>query len=375
MMTSIEELAEFGQSVWLDNISRKLFEDGSLKKMIDDGLRGMTSNPSIFHKAIAGGSDYDDLIRRLCQARLSAQEVYEEITVGEIQRACDVFLPVYEKTDRLDGYVSLEINPHYARDTRATIAEGKRLHEKVARANLMIKVPASPEGYPAVEELLSAGINVNATLIFSLKQYLEVVRSYMRGLQRFIDTGKDPSGLRSVASVFVSRMDTVADRLLDEKMAAQTDAIRREGLQQLKGKAAVAYVALIYKHYRQIFAAGQFHPYVDRGAHYQRVLWGSTSTKNPAYSDIKYVSELIARDTVNTMPEATFRAFLGHGEVSAAFSDEGTEYQRILEALGKEGIELDAICDGLMADGVDAFVKAYDGLIASIEKKSQALCQ
>lgn len=373
-MTSIEELAEFGQSVWLDNISRSMFRDGTLKKMIDAGLRGMTSNPAIFNKALSSGSDYNDTILRLCRNGAGAQQIYDEIALEEITSAADALLPVFEKTNRLDGYVSLEINPHYADDTKASIAEGRRLHEKVKRPNLMVKVPATAAGFSVAEELLALGINVNVTLIFSLKQYLDAVRAYLRGLQRFINAGNNPADIRSVASVFVSRLDTSVDGILDERMLRETDTLKKAALKQLKGKAAVAYVSVIYKHYRQIFAAGQFRPYVEKGAHFQRVLWASTSTKNPEYSDIKYVSELIARDTVNTMPESTFHSFIARGEVSAALSADGCEYMEILDALSREGVDLEALCEVLLKDGVASFIKAHDELIANIEQKARTLC-
>ncbi|OGX06715.1 MAG: transaldolase [Omnitrophica WOR_2 bacterium GWA2_47_8] len=372
--TRLHELAEFGQSAWLDYIDRALIESGKLKKLIDQGLRGMTSNPSIFDQAISKSKDYDEKILHLKEKGRSTFEIYDELTVKDIKDACALFEPIFKETSRLDGYVSLEINPKLANDTQASIKEGKRLFEKVKYANCMIKVPATQAGYPVIEELIAHGINVNVTLIFSLDQYVETVKAYFKGLSRALDKKIDISQIRSVASVFVSRLDTSVDALLDEKVAQTTDASVKEQLQALKGKAAVANCRLIYEKFKELFSSKEFKDLFECKANSQRVLWGSTSTKNPEYSDIKYVTELIAKHTVNTIPEKTLLAFIDHGQVGAAFSEDAEGAQDIIEALKAEGIDIRKICLQLLQDGVVAFEKSFDSLIHSLETKAQQLC-
>jgi transaldolase len=359
----IEELSELGQSVWLDYISRSLIESGRLGELVNLGLRGVTSNPSIFDKAISGGTDYDEGINRLRRAGKSAFEIYDELTVKDIRDAADIFGDVYKRTGGLDGYVSLEVSPKLASMTEETVAEAKRLRRKVDRPNLMIKVPATPEGFGAVEELTSSGVNVNVTLIFSLDQYEKAAGAYIKGIGRFIDSGGDASGVRSVASVFISRIDTAVDRMLSGV-----------GAKHLEGKAAVANTALIYGRFLGILSSPEFLGLNSKGANMQRVLWGSTSTKNPAYSDIKYVTELICRDSVNTIPQKTLDAFMDHGIVKEALTGEVARHKEALEELKRLGIDIDAVCLRLLEEGVSAFNRSFDSLLRSIKDKTKTFC-
>lgn len=360
--TTIMQLAEFGQSAWLDNISRSLIESGKLKQMIGLGLRGVTSNPTIFDKAISQSSDYDEKIIALSQKGKSTFEIYDELTAADVQDAADIFRPVYEATCGLDGYVSLEINPKLARLTKETIAEGRRLHQKVNRPNVMLKVPATEAGFLATEELLAEGISVNATLIFSVEQYARTAAAYLRGIKRLLEKRGQPQKVCSVASVFVSRVDTAVDKMLEAK--AQKELL------SLRGKAAAANASLIFKKYSEVFSRKEFLTLKEKGARIQRLLWGSTSTKNPAYSDIKYVGELIGKNTINTMPENTFGAFLDHGVAKEALSEDITEAQEVIHKLKNAGIEADAVCAKLLEEGLRAFEESFDSLLKSIEGKS-----
>ena len=375
MPTKLNQLADLGQSVWLDYINRDIIESGKLKAWIEEGLRGMTSNPSIFNQVISQGGDYDGAIRRLKEEGKSTFEIYDALTIRDIQDAADLFRPVYEKTEGLDGYVSLEINPQMADDTQASIDEGRRLFKEVARPNVMIKVPATEAGFPVVEELLASGINVNVTLIFSVDQYCRTVRSYCEGLTRLSRTTPDLRQVRSVASVFVSRVDSVVDKLIDEKVSAKPqDALKAE-LLALKGTAAVANCRVILECYQELFARAPFKALAAQNAQIQRVLWGSTSTKNPLYNDVKYVEELITPLSVNTIPEKTLKAFLDHGEVKTALTDPAESAEAVLKALDRFGIKVNDVCQDLLDDGVAAFQKAFEELLQSIEAKAQQLCE
>lgn len=365
--TKIVELHEVGQSAWLDYISRPLIEQGKLKNLIDSGLRGITSNPTIFDKAISGGSDYDIRIRVLADSGSSTFEIYDDLTVKDIQDAADILRPVYEESKGLDGYVSLEVNPKLAYNTEDTVKEARRLWAKVNRPNLMLKIPATGQGFEAIEELLALGMNVNATLIFSLKQYEHTAHSYIKGIKRFSENGGNLSLVRSVASVFVSRIDSLIDKKLDEAKAADTE--------ELKGKAAVANSQLIYEQSLNIFSSDEFKLLEDKGANIQRVLWASTSTKNPAYSDIKYVSELIGRDTVNTLPESTFKAFLDHGEARIALSSHAHDAKALIEKLLSLGIDVNKVCEDLLSKGVISFENSFESLLGAIEAKRDKLSQ
>jgi transaldolase len=369
----IQELAEFGQSVWLDYISRSLIDTGKLKEMISMGLRGMTSNPSIFDKAVSSSNDYDKEIQNLHTTGKSTFEIYDDITVKDIQDAADLLMPIYEKTDGLDGYISLEINPKLAYQTRETIEEGKRLWKKVNRPNLMLKVPSTDNGFSAIEVLVAEGININITLIFSLEQYMKTTQAYIKGIRKLLQKNNDISKVNSVASAFVSRVDTVVDKMLDEKLMEETDTTAKNKLEQLKGKAAVANAALLYKNYVDIFSREEFKTLQKNGANIQRLLWGSTSTKNPAYSDIKYVTELVGKGTVNTIPEKTLDAFLDHGIVTETLTGDIHEAQKIIHDLTCFSIDINDVCQHLLKDGVIAFEKSFDSLLRSIEEKTKAM--
>ena len=372
--TTIEKLGEFGQSVWLDSISRSLVKSGKLKEMIDIGLLGMTSNPTIFDKAISSSNDYDEKICELYTSGKSIFEMYDDITIWDVQDAADTFMPVYEKTNGLDGYVSLEINPKLALKTKETIEEGRRLYRKVNRPNVMFKVPATDAGFVAIEELLGEGININITLIFSPEQYINTARAFLSGMKKLLQKQNDLSKIQSVASVFVSRIDTAVDRMLDEFLKGEKDELIRNKLQTLKGKAAVANAKLIFKKYLEFFSSDEFEQLRQKGANIQRVLWGSTSTKNPMYSDIKYVVELIGKNTVNTMPENTFQAFLDHGVIREALTGETEETENIIEGLNSFIIDINRVCKKLLDEGIVSFQKSFESLLDSVEMKTKKLC-
>jgi transaldolase len=352
-MSVIKELAKIGQSVWLDNISRKLIDSGSLRQMIDLGLLGETSNPTIFGKAVVGSNDYAGIIKQF--AGKSAFEIYDALTVKDVQDAADIFADVYKTTKGMDGYVSLEVNPHLAAKTDETIAEAKRLWRKVDRPNLMIKVPATLEGLPAVKALIADGLNINVTLIFSCQQYRDVAHAFIEGSTEYGKKGGDLAKVASVASVFVSRVDTLTDKLIDES--------GKKGLERFKGKAAVANAKMIYQEYLNIFEKAKQIPRP------QRVLWASTGTKNKAYSDIKYVEELIGKDTVNTMPDNTWQALLDHGQAKESILSGVAQAKNDLEDLKAGGIGIDQVCAKLMADGVVAFERSFDELLKTIERE------
>jgi transaldolase len=369
--TKIEELASIGQSIWLDSISREMITTGRLQGLIDKGLRGLTSNPTIFDKAISSGSEYDNQIDELHKLGKSTFEIYDDLTVQDIQDAADLFKPVYEKTDGLDGYVSLEINPKLAFQTEETIQEGKRLHARVNRPNVMFKVPSTNEGFAAIEEFISEGINVNITLIFSLEQYVKTAQAFLRGMQRLLERGGDLSAIASVASVFVSRVDTAVDKQLDAQISAENSDDVKNKLKSLRGKAAVANSVLIYQKHREIFSGDEFKPLQAKGARVQRVLWGSTGTKDPDYSDIKYVTELIGNPTINTLPEKTLNAFLDHGICREALTGDGKEAEGVITALRGIGIDIKYVCARLLDDGVVAFEKSFDSLLNTIDVKNR----
>ena len=351
-----------------------MIETGKLKKLIESGLRGMTSNPTIFHQAISSCNDYDDKIVQFKEAGKSTFEIYDELTIRDIQDACDIFKNVYRETQKLDGYVSLEINPKIANDAQASIKEGERLFQKVNRPNVMIKVPATQAGFTIIEELLAKGVNVNVTLIFSLNQYSQTVNAFLKGMERFSKRESELSQLRSVASVFVSRIDTSVDKLLDEKIHKESNPATKDKLQSFKGKAAVGNCDLIYAKFKELFSGKTFKALAQKKCQVQRVLWGSTSTKNPAYSDIKYVTELIAPNTVNTMPENTLNAFLDHGEAKEGLQGNTKEAEAIFKELKTFGIDINDVCLNLLKEGVVAFEKSFDSLLEAIEKKAQQLC-
>lgn len=370
--STIQQLAEYGQSIWLDYINRPMLENGELKQRIANGLRGMTSNPSIFQKAIGTTHDYDQEIIRLKAEGKSAFEIYDALTIKDIQDAADCFREVYEQTGGLDGYVSLEINPLLAAKVEEQAAEGIRLFEAVDRPNVMIKVPSTEQGFAVIRTLIGRGINVNATLIFSLGQYEQVAAAYLAGLRDYQAAGGDLRRVHSVASVFVSRIDSDIDKRLAE-ISVQTDAAHAGEATALAGKAAVANSRVIFERSAALFGGAEFASLAEAGANRQRVLWGSTSTKNPDYSDIKYVTELIAKPTVNTVPENTLVAFLDHGQVGEAFGADAGPAREILNRLKALGIDIDEVNARLLRDGCAAFDAAFEDLLKSIESKAAAL--
>ncbi|MBN1178605.1 MAG: bifunctional transaldolase/phosoglucose isomerase [Anaerolineae bacterium] len=358
-MTKLNQLAELGQAVWLDFIRRSFVTSGDLQALIDDGLRGITSNPSIFEKAIAGSDDYDADLRRLVDAGKSAVEIYEALALDDIGRAADLLRPVYDATAGLDGYVSLEVSPELAHDAHGTIVEARRLFAALSRPNVMIKVPATPAGMPAVETLIGEGINVNVTLIFSLAHYEAAAEAYIAGLERWVTAGGDPSRVASVASFFVSRVDTAVDKALEDAA--------------LRGKAAVANAKVAYARFRDLLSTPRWQALAAQGARPQRVLWASTSTKNPAYSDVLYVDPLIGPDTVNTLPPNTLDAFRDHG-VAAVTVDQGLDDARAhLERLAVLGIDMDTVTETLQVEGLDAFARAFRTMMDAVVQKRARL--
>ncbi|MDD5383032.1 MAG: transaldolase [Candidatus Margulisbacteria bacterium] len=370
-MSKLKELHKYGQSPWYDNIERGLLLSGKIKEMIvDDGITGLTSNPTIFEKAINGSKLYDADIERLSREGKDAQAIYDELTTWDIDKAADVLLEVYTSSGRKDGFVSIEVSPHLAHDTEATIAEAKRLYGKISRANVMIKVPATIEGVEAIRKLTLLGINVNATLVFSLTHYSAVSEAYISGLEERISKGMPVDMINSVASLFVSRIDTYIDRLLNERVIKNHDEKKMRDMEGLSGKAAVAQAKIIYDAYRRTFYTPQFKSYISGGAKVQRLLFGSTSTKNPSYSDVKYVEELIAEGTINTMPSITIEAFKDHGVPQAALIGNVTaEASEILAKLRTYGVAIEEVCQKIQDDGLQAFTDSYDKLIRSLEKK------
>jgi len=360
-MHHLKDIQEYGQSIWLDFIKRDLIASGQLKQLVEDGLRGMTSNPTIFHKAITQSDDYDDALKVVLKSDpdTDTMTLYEHLAIEDIQMAADTLRPVYDATDGVDGLISLEASPHLAYDMSGTIAEVRRLWKLVDRPNLMIKVPSTPESIPAIETFIAEGININITLMFSLKHYEAVSHAYIQGLARNVN----PRRMASVASFFVSRVDTYVDRELEE--------IGTEEALALRGKAAVANSKLVYRRFREVFYGEEFAAQRERGAHVQRVLWGSTSTKNPAYSDLLYVEELIGPDTVNTIPLETLDAFRDHGKIRPTLQEGIEEAEQVLADLEKLGVNLDDITERLQKDGVKAFADSFDQLLRALEEKRQ----
>ncbi|MCP4418517.1 MAG: bifunctional transaldolase/phosoglucose isomerase [Chloroflexi bacterium] len=361
-MSKLHELFNLGQSVWYDNISREMLDSGRLQILIDDGIVGVTSNPSIFEKAIARSSDYDSAIRTLAQEGKSTNDIYEALVLQDIGEAADFLRPVYDKTGGVDGYISLEVSPTLARDTEATISEARRLFAALNRPNIMIKVPATPEGIPAIETLTADGLNINVTLIFSLSSYEDVMNAYISGLEKRLAAGQAINNISSVASFFVSRVDTAVD-----------NALNAAGNRELQGKIAIANAKVAYGRFQQVFATDRWQILAENGARAQRPLWASTSTKNQAYPDTLYVDTLIGADTVNTVPPATVAAFKDHGTVAITLTEGMAAAAGQLDSLAGLGIDLDAITEKLQVDGVDSFAKAFETLMESIASKRAAI--
>jgi transaldolase/glucose-6-phosphate isomerase len=373
-MTTLENplrgLAVFGQSVWLDYIRRSVITSGELDRLIDeDGLRGVTSNPSIFEKAIAGSSDYKDILETPEARLLDAQGLYERIAVRDIQDAADALRPVYDETSRRDGYVSLEVSPLLAFDTPGTLDEARRLWNAVGRVNLMIKVPATAEGIAAIRELIGEGINVNATLLFARETYEQVAEAYITGLERFTAGGGDPARVAGVASFFVSRIDTAFESVLEDRLAAATEPKEQALLRSLAGKIAIANARLAYERYQELFAGPRWQALAAQGAATQRLLWASTGVKNPSYADVLYVEELIGPDTINTMPPATLDAFRNHGRPRASLGEEIDVARDTMATVAELGISMKEVTDRLLAEGVRLFSDAFQKLLATVDRQ------
>lgn len=364
------ELGNLGQSPWLDFIERRLLESGGLARLVsEDGIRGVTSNPTIFEKAISGGKEYDDQIQALAERGAGVMEAYLEIVTEDVRRAADVLRQVYDATSGADGYVSLEVDPDLAYDTRRTVDRAEELFRAVSRPNVFIKIPATVEGLPAIEETVARGIPVNVTLIFSVKRYERVAESYVRGVERLAASGSDPRRVSSVASFFVSRVDTAVDALLDALIPRWPGSPKAQTAISLKGKVAVANARLAYARFREIFSTPRWNGLAAKGARVQRPLWASTGTKNPGYSDVLYVEELAGPDTVNTMPTQTLDAFRDHGNVADALTGRETEAREVLNDLALLEIGIEEVCEKLSEDGVRSFTDSYRKLLAAIERK------
>jgi transaldolase len=370
----VKDLLKFGQSVWLDYIRRDLIETGELKRLIDeDGLRGMTSNPSIFEKAIVESKYYQQALKELDRRTdLDANGRYEALAIRDIQDAADVLRPVYQSTKRRDGYVSLEVSPLLARDTEKTLKEARRLWKAVGRENIMIKVPGTAEGIPAFRQLISEGININVTLLFAQEVYQEVAEAYITGMAQLAGNGGDVSKIASVASFFISRIDTLVDSIVEQKLKTAKDEGEKTKLQSIMGKVAIANGKQTYQRYSQIFGSDQWKKLAAKGAQTQRVLWASTSTKNPKYSDVMYVEELIGRDTVNTIPPATLDAYRDHGHPRPSLTEDVESANRIMEKLPKLGISMKEVTDKLTVDGVRLFAESFEKLLKAVERTSKA---
>ncbi|HXP40468.1 MAG TPA: transaldolase [Candidatus Acidoferrales bacterium] len=369
----LKALLSYGQSLWLDYIRRDLITSGKLKTMInDDGLRGMTSNPSIFEKAIADSHLYDDMLKSLgSRADLDATSRYEQIAIRDIQDAADILRPVYQSSEFRDGYVSLEVSPLLALETQKTIDEGRRLWKAVNRENVMIKVPGTAEGLPAIRQLIGDGININVTLLFAQEVYEKVAEAYIAGLEDLAKRGGNLKKMAGVASFFISRIDTLADSMIEDKLKTTKDAPTQTLLKSLLGKVAIANGKLTYQRYQRIFSGPRWEALASKGAQTQRVLWASTSTKNPAYRDVMYVEELIGPDTVDTMPPGTVDAFRDHGRLRNSLAEDVAGAQKVMDDLAKAGISIKEVTTRLTTDGVKLFADAFHQLLAAVEKSIQ----
>jgi transaldolase len=364
MNERLRKLQETGQSVWVDSLSRDDIQNGDLQRMMDDGVLGVTSNPTIFQQAIAQSELYDEELQELAKETDDPKEIFRRIAVRDIRDACDIFMPVYERTERKDGYVSLEVAPELAHDTEGTVTRAKLLSEMIDRPNLLVKIPATREGMPAIEETIASGVSVNITLIFSLERYRDVARAYIRGLQRLVEGGGDPSKVASVASFFVSRVDTETDRRLEEV-----------GREDLKGRLAIDNAKIVYQEFKKIFSAPKWESLESSGATKQRPLWASTSTKNPEYKGTIYVDNLIGPDTVNTMPLSTLEATMNHAEVRLTLEEGVDEARRLFEELREAGVDYDDVTGVLEKEGVQKFTDRYNELMEEIEQKSNHLAR
>lgn len=373
MTNPLLELAQAGQSIWLDYLDRTFLEDGGLDRLIaEDGLKGVTSNPTIFDKAISGGDAYDAQIRALLATKdAQPNEIYEQLAVADIQSAADHFRATYDRLGGADGFASLEVSPRLADDTEGTVAEARRLWSAVSRPNLMIKVPGTQAGAPAIRQLISEGINVNVTLLFGIQAYLDVAEAHMAGLEAYRAAGGDVGKVHGVASFFVSRIDTAIDKAIDARIAAGDAAAG--ALKALRGRVAVANAKLAYQRYLELVGQDRWKVLAAAGAQPQRLLWASTGTKDPTYSDVLYVETLIGPDTINTMPPATLEAFRDHGRVAPTLQADLDGARRVLAEAQRLGLDLDGVTDQLVKDGVKLFAGSFDDLLAHLAAKRQQL--
>jgi transaldolase len=374
MTNSLQQIKTQGQSVWYDNIDRAQLVSGEFKRLLaEDGIVGVTANPTIFEKSISNGHAYDEQITQLIREGKNTNEIYEALVIQDIRTVADLLRPIYDRTNGLDGYVSLEVSPELANDTEGTIKEARRFWKMVERPNLMIKIPATPAGIPAVEQALTDGINVNITLIFSLDSYKAVAEAYLNALESRNAEGKDISHIASVASFFVSRVDTLVDKLLEDKIKASSDATEQAHLKSLEGKAAIANARVVYQEFKHIFGSPRFETLKHSGAHVQRPLWASTSTKNPAYRDVLYAEELLGPDTVDTMPQETIVNFRDHGVVAHTVEKDPKGAQADLDALEQVGIHYAQVTQQLQDEGVKKFADSFHQLFQGIENKQKAI--
>ena len=365
--------SEYGQSIWMDNLSRDLLESGELAQLITTrGVLGITSNPAIFEKAIVGNAIYDTEIKAGIQANKSLNDIYESLIFSDICKACDVLLPVYKQTNGIDGYVSIEVPPTIATDTKSTISEARRYHAAIGCPNVMIKIPGTPEGLPAVEQMIGEGISINVTLLFSVESYIESAWAYIRGLETRAAKGEDISNISSVASFFLSRIDTNIDAKLDRLIKNLTDPAKIEKISALKGKIAIANAKIAYQEYKKIIATDRWQVLEAKGARVQRLLWASTGTKDPSYSDVMYVDGLVGNNTVNTLPPSTLEACADHCDPASRIEAGVDEAYRLVASLKDSdvNIDLDAVMDELLIDGIDKFVKPFESLMKSLASKA-----
>jgi transaldolase len=374
MNNPLLQLKTHGQSVWFDNIDRAQLISGQFKRLLDeDGVVGVTANPTIFQKSISQGHAYDEQMTQLIKEGKSTNEIYEALVMRDICTVADILRPIYDRTNRQDGFVSLEVSPDLAHDTGSTLSEVRRFWKTVDRPNLMIKIPATPEGIPAIQQALTEGININITLIFSLDNYRQVADAYLSALEERNAEGKDISHIASVASFFVSRVDTLVDKVLEDRIKATSDSAEQQKLKSLEGKAAIANARLVYQEFKRIFGTPRFESLKHSGAHVQRPLWASTSTKNPAYRDVLYAEELIGPDTVDTMPLETIENFRDHGRVSRTIENNIPQAKAELAALEEVGIHYDQVTQQLQDEGVQKFADSFHELFKGIESKKQAI--
>jgi len=374
MTNPLRELEALGQSIWLDDIDRGDLLSGRFKRLIDeDGLAGATGNPTIFEHSITHDTTYDEQIQQLIREGKSAQEIYEALAITDEQTAADLLHPVYERTGGQDGFVSIEVSPYLAHDTDKTLLEVRRFWQTIERPNLMVKIPSTPEGLPAIRQALAEGLNINITLMFSLGNYRQVAEAYLSALEERLAAGKDISRIASVASFFVSRVDVLVDQLLQDKIKASSASAEQQQLKALQGKAAIANARLAYQEFKRLFSTPRFEALRHYGARVQRPLWASTGTKNPAYRDVLYVEELIGPNTVNTMPLKTLESFRDHGRVRLSVEENLPQAQAVLAALQAAGIDYERVTSQLQEEGVQKFIDSFDNLLQCIEEKRKAL--